>query len=89
MPALQRSRICSNLIDEDKIIPDKSKSIHDGAIVPLGKYKNTFIFWQIEAICAMHGCTLKTPVAELPAEALDDILNGTDARLGSTTTRCR
>ena len=70
-----------NLIDEDKIIPDKSKSIHDGAIVPLGKYKNTFIFWQIEAICAMHGCTLKTPVAELPAEALDDILNGTDARL--------
>lgn len=70
-----------NLIDEDKIIPDRSKSIHDGAIVPLGKYKNSLIFWQIEAICAMHGCTIKTPVAELPAEALDDILNGTDARL--------
>lgn len=70
-----------NLIDEDKIIPERSKSIHDGAIVPLGKYKNSLIFWQIEAICAMHGCTIKTPVAELPAEALDDILNGTDARL--------
>ena len=70
-----------NLIDEDKIIPDRSKSIHDGAIVPLGKYKNSLIFWQTEAICAMHGCTIKTPVAELPAEALDDILNGTDARL--------
>ena len=70
-----------NLIDEDKIIPERSKSIHDGAIVPLGKYKNSLIFWQIEAICAIHGCTIKTPVAELPAEALDDILNGTDARL--------
>lgn len=70
-----------NLIDEEKIIPDMSKSIHDGAIIPLGKYKNSLIFWQIEAICAMYGCTVKTPVAELPAEALDDILNGTDARL--------
>lgn len=70
-----------NLIDEDKIIPERSKSIHDGAIVPLGKYKNSLIFWQIEAICAIHGCTIKTPVAELPAEVLDDILNGTDARL--------
>ncbi len=70
-----------NLIDEDKIIPERSKSIHDGAIVPLGKYKNSLIFWQIEAICAIHGCTIKTPVAELPVEALDDILNGTDARL--------
>lgn len=70
-----------NLVDEEKVIPDKSKSIYDGAIAPLGKYKNSLIFWQIEAICKQYGCTLKTPVKELPEEALHDILDGTDARL--------
>lgn len=70
-----------NLIDEDKIIPDRSKSIHDGAIAPLGRYKNSMIFWQIEAICDIYGVSVKTPVKDLPREALDDILNGTDARL--------
>lgn len=70
-----------NLVDEVKVIPDKSKSIYDGAIAPLGKYKNSLIFWQIEAICKQYGCTLKTPVKDLPEEALHDILDGTDARL--------
>ncbi|MEG2820692.1 MAG: excinuclease ABC subunit UvrA, partial [Muribaculaceae bacterium] len=55
--------------------------IYDGGIVPLGKYKNTLIFWQISAICDNHGVTIKTPIAELSEEALDDILNGTDERL--------
>ena len=70
-----------NIVDEEKIIPDRSKSIFEGAIVPLGKYKNSLIFWQIEAICNLYDCTLKTPISELPKEALDDILNGTDAHL--------
>lgn len=70
-----------SLVDEAKVIPDKSKSIHDGAIVPLGKYKNSLIFWQIDAICRLYGCDLKTPVNQLPEEALHDILDGTDAHL--------
>lgn len=70
-----------NIIDFDKIIPDRSLSIHEGAILPLGKYKNTMIFWQIAAICEKYDCTLKTPVEKLPEEALSEILNGTDDRL--------
>ena len=70
-----------NIIDLDKIIPDNSLSIHAGGIVPLGKYSNTMIFWQVQAICDKYGATLKTPLRDLPDQALDDILNGTDDRL--------
>lgn len=70
-----------NIIDEEKIMPDKSLSIYDGGILPLGKYKNSLIFWQIEAICKLYGVTLKTPLKDIPEEALSDILNGTDQRL--------
>ncbi len=70
-----------NLVDIAKIIPDDGVSIHDGAIVPLGKHKNSMIFWQISAICENYGCNLKTPVKDLPPEALNDILNGTTDRL--------
>lgn len=70
-----------NIVDRTKIIPDDRLSIHDGAIVPLGKYKNSMIFWQLAAICEKYGCTLKTPVKDLPEEALGDILNGTTERL--------
>lgn len=70
-----------NLIDRAKIIPDDTISIHDGGIAPLGKYKNTMIFWQITAICEKYGCSLKTPLRDLPQEAVNDILNGTDERL--------
>lgn len=70
-----------NLIDEDKIIPDPKKSIYEGGIVPLGKFKNSVIFWQVEAICKLYGHTLKDPIEALPKEAIDDILNGTDAYL--------
>ena len=70
-----------NIVDRAKIIPDDRLSIHDGAIVPLGKYKNSMIFWQLAAICEKYGCTLKTPVKDLPEEALGDILNGTTERL--------
>lgn len=70
-----------NIIDRDKVIPDDSISIHAGGIVPLGKYQNTTIFWQVQAICEKYGATLKTPMRDLPAEAMEDILNGTDERL--------
>jgi len=74
-----------NIIDRDKIMPDMTLSIKGGGILPLGKYKNVQIFWQIAAICEKYGCTLDTPLNELPEEALDDILNGTDERLSLLT----
>lgn len=70
-----------NVIDRTKIIPDTNISIHDGGILPLGKYKNTLIFWQIAAICEKHGVELTTPLKDIPEEALDEILNGTEERL--------
>lgn len=70
-----------SLVDEDKIIPDKNLSIYDGAIVPLGKYKESLTFWQIAAICKLYDSDIRTPVKDLPREAVDDILGGTDVRL--------
>lgn len=70
-----------NIIDREKVIPDDSLSIHAGGIAPLGKYQNSMIFWQIQAICEKYGATLKTPIRDLPQEALNNILNGTDERL--------
>ena len=70
-----------NIIDKDKIIPDASLSIYQGGILPLGKYRNVLLFWQIEAICEKYDASLKTPIKDLPEEALNDILNGTDERL--------
>ena len=60
-----------------KVVPDTGLSIHEGAIIPLGKYKNQMIFWQIDAILKKHDCTLKTPYRDIPQEAIDEILNGT------------
>ena len=65
-----------NEIDLDKVIPDRKHSIHDGAIVPLGKYKSQMIFWQIDAILHKYDCDLKTPIADIPEEALSEILYG-------------
>ena len=70
-----------NIVDHDKIIPKPELSIYDGGIVPLGKYRNSMIFWQIDAICQKHGHTIKTPIKDLGEEALNDILNGTPERL--------
>lgn len=70
-----------NEIDLEKVIPDNSKSIHDGAIVPLGKYKNQMIFWQIDAILKKNDCELKTPIKDVPAETLDEILYGSMERV--------
>ena len=65
-----------SMIDLSKVIPNRKQSIHEGAIVPLGKYKNQLIFWQIDAILKKHDCDLKTPVDEIPQEALSEILYG-------------
>ncbi|WP_321376327.1 excinuclease ABC subunit UvrA [uncultured Draconibacterium sp.] len=68
-------------IDLDKIMPEKNKSIHKGGIAPLGPYKNTLIFWQIEALGEKHGFTLKTPVKDIPEEGLNEVLFGTNDRI--------
>ena len=65
-----------NEIDIAKVIPDNQKNIHDGGIVPLGKYKNQMIFWQIDAILHKYECELKTKIADIPDEALNEILYG-------------
>ena len=70
-----------NVIDRAKLIPNDKLSIAEGGIVPLGKSKNTMLWWQIAAICEKHGCTTKTPICDMPEEAVNDILNGTDERL--------
>lgn len=70
-----------NLIDRAKLIPNENLSIHEGGIVALGSYKNTMIFWQIDAICQKYGYTLKTPIKDLPDEVINDIMNGTNERL--------
>ena len=66
-----------NQIDMRKVIPDTKTSIHEGAIIPLGKYKNQMIFWQIDAILKNYGLSLKTPVCDIPEEAMNEILYGT------------
>ena len=70
-----------NEIDLSKVIPNKSLSIYNGGIAPLGKYRNSTIFWQIEAILEKYDCNLKTPIVNIPEEALDEILNGTEEPL--------
>lgn len=70
-----------NQIDVEKVIPDRELSIYEGAVIPLGKYKNSMIFWQIAALLEKYEATLKTPVKELPDEAIDEILYGSDERI--------
>ena len=65
-----------NMIDLGKVMPDKKQNIHDGGIAPLGKYKNQMIFWQVEAILKKYECDLKTPLQDIPDEALQEVLYG-------------
>ena len=68
-------------IDLKKVIPDDKLDIYNGAIVPLGKYKNQMIFWQIDALLKRHDCSLKTPVKDIPKEAMDEVLYGSLEKL--------
>ncbi len=70
-----------SLIDTEKVMPDTSLSVRQGAIAPLGKARQTMIFWEIEAILEKYDATMDTPVSQLPAEAIDEILNGSTERL--------
>lgn len=70
-----------NQIDMDKIVPKPEMSIYSGGIAPLGKYKNSLFFWQIEAICQKYEVTIKTPIKDIPEDALDEIMFGTDDKL--------
>lgn len=70
-----------SVVDEEKVFPDKSKSIYEGGIAPLGKYKNSLVFWQIQAILKLYNADIKTPISELPSDAINDILQGVDVRL--------
>ncbi len=70
-----------NIVDKDKVMPDTRLSIKDGGIAPLGKYRNSMIFWQIQAICEKHGYDISTPIASLSEEAVNEILNGSNERL--------
>lgn len=65
-----------SIVDVDKVIPNRKLSVYDGALVPLGKYRRTSVFQQIEAVLARYDATLKTPIEELPEEAIDEILYG-------------
>ncbi|MCC8145830.1 MAG: excinuclease ABC subunit UvrA [Bacteroidales bacterium] len=70
-----------NQIDINKIIPDPKLNIYQGGIAPLGKYRNVLIFWQIEAILEKYDVNIKTPLKDVPEEAIDEIMNGTEERL--------
>ncbi len=69
------------LIDENKIIPDRTLSIHEGGLAPLGKYRNTMIFWQIAALLEKHDCDIKTPIEQLPEDVVHDVIYGSDERI--------
>ncbi|MCR5433688.1 MAG: excinuclease ABC subunit UvrA [Bacteroidaceae bacterium] len=70
-----------SLIDTEKVMPDSSLSVRQGGIAPLGKARQTMIFWEIEAILEKYDATMDTPVGQLPAEAIDEILHGSTERL--------
>ena len=69
------------VIDQDKIIPDKSLSVRQGALTPLGNFSKAMIFWQIEAVLQLHGFDLDTPVEKMTQEAVNDILFGNESRI--------
>ena len=68
-------------VDEEKVIPDRSLSVRQGAIAPLGTFKNTLIFRQITALLAKYDYTLDTPIAEMTNDVIEELLNGCDERI--------
>lgn len=70
-----------NLIDEDKIIPDRSLSIKEGALAPLGKARQAMIFWQLESVLEHYDYNLSTPISEMSEEAVHDIIHGFGERI--------
>ncbi len=65
-----------NEVDLEKVMPKRSMSIYNGGIIPLGKYKNQLIFWQIDAILKKYDCDIKTPIEQIPDEAMNELFYG-------------
>ncbi len=65
-------------IDINSVIPEKNKTIRNGGIIPLGEYKDNWIFSQVKAIGKKHGFTLDTKIQDIPEEAIHVILFGSD-----------
>ncbi|MBR6142574.1 MAG: excinuclease ABC subunit UvrA [Bacteroidaceae bacterium] len=70
-----------HIIDRNKVIPDPSLSLRQGGFAPLGKAKQAMIFWQVEAVLEQYGCSMDTPLGEVPDEAINEILEGSSQRL--------
>lgn len=70
-----------SVIDHEKVVPNPQLSIREGGLAPLGKYRNTLIFWEIEAVLGEYDCNLKTSICDIPDEAMDEIFNGKADRL--------
>ncbi|MCH5181510.1 MAG: excinuclease ABC subunit UvrA [Prevotellaceae bacterium] len=70
-----------SVVDRAKVVPDASKSIRQGALAPLGKYRNTLIFWEVEAVLEKYGHTLDTPAGDISEEAMNEIFDGPADRL--------
>lgn len=70
-----------SVMDHEKVVPDEKLSIREGGLAPLGKYRNALIFWEIQSVLADYDCDLKTPICDLPPEALDEVFNGRADRL--------
>ena len=70
-----------HIIDRNKVIPDPTLSLRDGGFAPLGKAKHAMIFWQVEALLEQYGCTIDTPLGDVPDEAINEILEGSSERL--------
>ncbi len=70
-----------NLIDKDKVIPDRSLSVYNGALAPLGKYRNTMIFWQIRSMMELYSQDIQTPIEDLPEDVVNDLIYGCNERI--------
>ncbi len=70
-----------SVIDKEKVVPNPKLCIKEGGLAPLGKYRNALIFWEVQAVLEPYGCDLKTPICDIPDEAMDEIFNGPADRL--------
>ncbi|MDD6123834.1 MAG: excinuclease ABC subunit UvrA [Bacteroidales bacterium] len=70
-----------SVMDRDKVVPNPQLNIREGGLAPLGKYRNALIFWEVQSVLEHYGCDLKTPICDIPEEALDEVFNGTADRL--------
>ena len=78
-----------HIIDRAKVIPDPALSLREGGFAPLGKSRQAMIYWQVEAVLEQYGCTIDTPLGEVPEEAIDEILEGSPQQLRIPASKAR